>query len=112
MKPIVLYLLIGGLFLFAAFAICEFKLFNKEIRFFICVFLFIVGVLIMPSLGFGELYREISDKQEKEIEEIRENADNIVFFIDGNRVDYGTFDIEQYDYTYDMENNKVYMTSK
>lgn len=110
-EVVALYTVIGALFITAAICICEYKIFKKNIRFYVSLLLCMTSIF-MPLLGLGKMYREIRNEQKTEIEEIKENADNIVFFIDGNQVEYGTFDLEQYDYSYDTENNKVYMTSK
>lgn len=74
----------------------------------------LVTIIVMIG-GVGCHYfltNEHGNDNDKTREEIRENANNLSFYIDGNNVKYENIDLNQYDISYDKENKRAYLTSK
>lgn len=46
------------------------------------------------------------------LEEIEKNADNLTFYLDGVEVLYENIDINMYNFSYEKDSNKVFLTHK
>ena len=74
----------------------------------------LLGVMIMvaaliPALILSPLaVKRASDKMAK----IEENHNEITFYLDGEEVEYENIDLSLYQYTFDEEENKVFLTKK
>ena len=75
---------------------------------------YIQGEVIFFSMAVLSLIASIglhmNFSREKEIQEIKNNAEKITFYIDGVKINYDNIDLNQYKISYDKELKKVFLT--
>ena len=84
---------------------------QRDSGFLYVFFSFLLAVLAYFSIPMTQTLDKVSEHEEM-INEIEENADDWVFYLDGEEVSFDTVDIRQYRVSYDMETHKVFLTNK